>query len=161
MIFYAAHINAVRSALFFVKTVETQGANRAAIAPYVSQVLAGLSDAYEVFKKAFDESEAGKSPEDFTASITSPGPPPVPPANTEESVIWFQHVWGNMQLVLNRAGQKCPKIATLMESLGPSGEKLVGELKEIFGEPAEGSGVRYRSAATFSAVSFPEKFEDF
>ncbi len=159
LIILAVHINAVGNGTVLLKEIESP--NKAGIIALAAEVIKGLNNIYEVLKKAFIEAETCKAPEDFTASITSPGPPPVPPTNTAESTLWFQSVWKGMETILNRVGQKCPKIADMMQILCPSCERLSIELQERFGEAA-GTGVIYRSmAATFTtAVYFPEKFED-
>ena len=156
LILFAAQVNAMGNATVLLNEVDCD--SKDAIVDQAAEVIRGLNNAYEVFKKAYGESEAGNAPEDFTASITSPGAPPVPPPNTAESVLWFQGAWGNFQTVLNRCGQKSPRIADLMQNLGPAGDKLCEELLRSFGEGAD-TGVRYRSMATFSAVNFPEKFK--
>ena len=157
LIILAAHVNTIGNATVLLKQVESP--KKASIVASAVEVIKGLNTAYEILKKAFTEAETGNAPEDFTASITSPGPLPVPSANTAESTLWFQSVWGSMQIIMNRIGQKCPKIADLMRTLSPSGERLSSELKESFGE-ASGTGVSYRSMATFAAAYFPEKFNE-
>ena len=157
LILLAAHVNAVGNATALLKEVDGSP-NKPAIVSSATDVAKGLSTTYEILKKAYAESEAGNAPGDFTASITSPGPPPVPPANTTEATLWYQGVWTSMQAILNRVGQKCPRIADVMQSgLGPSGEKLCSDLQKDYGAATE-TDVRYRSMATFNAVNFPEKF---
>ena len=97
----------------------------------IRAIYAGLEKVYSILKDAFDQVQAGKSP-DFTNDVPFPPVPPSMPSFTGKFPSWFMIAWKTVEAGLNLLAERNSKIAEFLPPIEAAGDELVKDLQYYF-----------------------------